>query len=66
MVVAKFKHNRVPLVKARRNMYLVTLVAVFWATNRIKCYLTRILRQDLESSHHLAYLRTPFDMIFIL
>ena len=39
-------------------------ITYFLANRRIKYNLIWILRSDLESSHHLASLMTPFNMIF--
>ena len=36
----------------------------FFGHKRVKCYAIWIMGSDLESSHHLAYFRHPFDMIF--
>ena len=37
---------------------------LFLAQKGVKCYLIWIRRPDLESSHHFAYFRHIFDMIF--
>ena len=56
------------LAKTNRRKCLYRICCQFWQFwakgGGVKCYSIWIVRADLESSHHLASLRTQFDVIF--